>query len=147
MMAIFLLGSCASSQKPGGSASIDIPAPVPADLDSTAAAVARAAGIRAGELALLEPGPPRILSGGVLFSLPLPSANTVFVAGTFNGWVPNQYELVRRDGRVWVGVIPVPRGRHLYKFLIDGRRWILDPANPDRGRDGTGGDASVLFVP
>jgi hypothetical protein len=44
--------------------------------------------------------------------------------------------------------VPLPvRGRYVYKFLIDGRRWVMDPANPERGGDGAGGLASVVVVP
>jgi hypothetical protein len=74
----------------------------------------------------------------------------VFVAGTFNGWVPNQHGLARRGvaDSLWVGFVPLPpRGRYQYKFLLDGRRWMVDPANLERGRDGAGGAASVVVVP
>jgi hypothetical protein len=81
----------------------------------------------------------------------------VAVAGTFNGWVPTANPLQRRTlapapgaapapDSLWYAVVPVPRGRHRYKFLVDGNRWIPDPANPDRTSDGSGGVASSLVV-
>ena len=47
---------------------------------------------------------------------------------------------------LWYALVPVPRGRHRYKFLVDGNRWIADPANPQQSGDGSGGIASVLDV-
>jgi hypothetical protein len=118
---------------------------LPAALD-----VALAAGLAPEDLAALAPSPPRVLPGGILFTCGERSARSVFVAGTFNGWVPNQHELARRRSAdtLWVGYVPLPpRGRYVYKYLLDGRRWIVDATNPDRGGDGAGGAASVVVVP
>lgn len=55
-------------------------------------------------------------------------------------------ELVR-EGDTWsVTTLVEPIGRHLYKFIIDGDRWVPDPANPDREPDSFGGFNSVLDV-
>ena len=153
-----MLASCAShhpsqvatpSAPPRGGS---VPA-VRTDADSLstgALTVARDAGLSPADLGALAPGPPRVLPGGILFTYAGRPAHTVFVAGTFNGWVPNQHALVRRRAAdsLWVGLVsPLPRGRYVYKFLIDGRQWVVDPANPDRGGDGAGGVASVVLVP
>lgn len=74
------------------------------------------------------------------------SAERVFVAGTFNDWDPGATELRRgADGR-WRTELEVDSGRHLYKFVLDGERWVPDPANGARERDGHGGDNSVLAL-
>ncbi len=151
----FLSACCACASRPpaGTASSGTAPAPPPA-VDSTGtqvlAAILRGSGLTRSELAALEPGPPRVFTRGVLFTLAEPGASSVFVAGTFNGWLPNQHQLVRRSEAesVWVGFVPLPaRGRYLYKYLLDGRRWVIDPANRDRGGDGAGGFASVFIVP
>jgi hypothetical protein len=104
------------------------------------------------ELAALVAGPPRpIGDGDYLFTLDEPDAGFVSVAGTFNGWIPAQYPLVRRDSLggedgLWYGLIALPRGRHLYKYLVDGHRWVTDPANKQVTRDGFGSAASVVVV-
>ena len=52
----------------------------------------------------------------------------MIVAGTFNGWDPAQTQLVRGHGDVFFVIVEVPRGRHEYMFVVDGRQWIADPA-------------------
>jgi len=37
-------------------------------------------------------------------------------------------------------------GSHSYKFLIDGQRWLDDPANPRKSPDGLGGLNSMFLV-
>jgi 1,4-alpha-glucan branching enzyme len=105
------------------------------------------------ELAALDAGAPRPTGDGdYLFTLDEPDAGFVSVAGTFNGWIPTQHHLVRRDSLggedgLWYGLIALPRGRHLYKYLVDGNRWVTDPANKQVTRDGFGSSASVVVVP
>jgi hypothetical protein len=50
------------------------------------------------------------------------------------------------DG-VWELRVPLGPGRYEYLFLVDGRFWELDPANPQRAPDGAGGQVSLLVVP
>jgi hypothetical protein len=52
----------------------------------------------------------------------------------------------QRDG-VWFRWLEIPRGRHRYKFLVDGVHWVTDPENPRQAGDGSGGRASALTVP
>lgn len=153
-----LLASCASRSQPATTTPIarvpgEAPiANVPAadSMMAGALAAARAARLDPEDLLALGAGPPQVLGSGILFTYADRSVRTVYVAGTFNGWVPNQHELARRRAAdsLWVGFVPLPsRGRHLYKFLADGRRWVVDPANPERAGDGAGGVASVVVVP
>ena len=37
-------------------------------------------------------------------------------------------------------------GRYAYKFVLDGTRWLDDPANPAKVHDGVGGFNSVLHL-
>ena len=48
---------------------------------------------------------------------------------------------------LWYALVPVARGRHAYKYLVDGSRWLADPHNARQTADGVGGVASVLVVP
>jgi hypothetical protein len=63
-----------------------------------------------------------------------PEAKEVAIAGTFNFWSSRGAKLTREGDR-WVGEVELEPGRHMYKFVVDGA-WILDPANPETGREG-----------
>jgi hypothetical protein len=60
----------------------------------------------------------------VEFSCREPRANSVFVAGTFNGSKPDAAPLLKSGGQ-WTGELPLPPGRHEYKFVIDGQ-WCCE---------------------
>ncbi|MGH7569820.1 MAG: isoamylase early set domain-containing protein [Gemmatimonadales bacterium] len=86
----------------------------------------------------------------VKFVLYAPDAERVAVAGTFNEWSETATPLVRTPGPVagvWTTTIALPPGQHQYAFVLDGRRWIADPAAPavDDGF-GVGRRNSVLAV-
>lgn len=56
--------------------------------------------------------------------------------------------LTRVEPGVWRGERPLlAPGRYAYKFLLDGRRWLDDPANPRKAWDGYGGFNSLLLIP
>lgn len=72
---------------------------------------------------------------------------SVSVAGTFNDW-NKDVALMRPDpdGRTWRLVKSLPPGRHLYKFVIDGTRWVVDPRARRSEDDGMGNVNSVLVL-
>lgn len=75
----------------------------------------------------------------VRFVLTAPGASRVSVAGTFNQWDPEATPLVRtRDAGVWSATLSLPAGEHQYAFVVDGERWVPDPAAPAVD-DGFGG--------
>ncbi len=82
----------------------------------------------------------------VRFVLYAPGAKRVSVAGTFNQWDQNAAPLVPAgtDG-VWTATLAVPTGQHQYAFVVDGRRWVADPAAPAVD-DGFGRRNSVIAV-
>jgi hypothetical protein len=82
----------------------------------------------------------------VRFMLYAPGAKRVAVAGTFNQWDQNAAPLVPAgtDG-VWSTTLALPVGQHQYAFVVDGRRWIADPAAPAVD-DGFGRRNSVVAV-
>ena len=100
-------------------------------------------------------------------------ARSVSVAGDFNGWRAGQDTLVRmvtgapalppaaaatrsEAGTLptpgaatdrWHGRLPLKQGRYRYKLVIDGRRWIADPAAAESELDPYGSQNSLLIVP
>jgi len=66
------------------------------------------------------------------FDLTLPaSTKAVSLVGDFNGWDEAATPMVRRasDG-AWSTRVPLPPGRHVYAFVVDGQRWLVDPLAP-----------------
>lgn len=82
----------------------------------------------------------------VQFVLTAPKASHVAVVGDFNEWDPAATPMVRRDGGAWTAAIPVAPGRHVYAFIVDGDRWVSDPAAPLAPEDGFGIRNSVIVV-
>jgi serine protease AprX len=74
-------------------------------------------------------------------------AETVSVAGDFNGWDTVQTPLIKLESGLWHVSIPsLVAGRYEYKFVIDGREWIEDPANGLKAVNNVGGLNSILVV-
>ena len=75
-----------------------------------------------------------------------PEAQQVAVAGSFNQWNVSATPLLRSgtDG-VWTATLTLPVGQHQYAFVVDGRRWIPDPAAPGVD-DGFGRRNSILAL-
>jgi 1,4-alpha-glucan branching enzyme len=70
----------------------------------------------------------------------------VALAGTFNHWNPEGYDLQSPTTGLWQISIPsLPTGIYRYKFIIDDR-WVDDPENTNREQDGYGGFTSLLEV-
>ena len=101
---------------------------------------------------------PETVEDGVVFRFRAPSALTVQVAGS---WMSNSglrgldwsagtrvglMQPSEADAAVWELKVPLGTGRYEYLFLVNGRFWELDPANPQRGPDGMGGQVSLLVV-
>jgi hypothetical protein len=55
------------------------------------------------------------------------NAKTVCVSGDLNNWNPTSFQMKRVNGE-WVFPAHLNKGKHRYKFVVDGK-WILDPAN------------------
>ena len=108
-----------------------------------------AAAAAAVVLALVHRRPPRgTADGGVQFALVAPGAHTVTVVGDFNDWDPAATPLrpVAGPRGVWSVQVPLHPGRHEYAFVVDGRRWMPDPAAPRSGDDDFGTPNSVVTV-
>lgn len=82
------------------------------------------------------------------FVVVAPRATTVSLVGDFNDWdaARTPMQRVRKDESVWTAVIPLTPGRYRYAFLVDGVRWLPDPAAPAARDDEYGTPSSVLTV-
>jgi len=71
-------------------------------------------------------------------------AKNIFLAGDFNDWSPDTF-LMQREGDEWVFPVHLSPGKHLYKFVVDGK-WMLDPGNKlwEQNENNTGN--SVLWI-
>ncbi len=72
------------------------------------------------------------------------NAGKVCLSGNFANWDPNVLPM-RRVGNEWVYALYLTRGKHLYKFVVDGK-WILDPANDTWEENEYGTGNSVLWI-
>lgn len=82
----------------------------------------------------------------VRFVLYAPGAHHVAVAGTFNQWDLNAAPLVPAGtSGVWTTTLALPVGQHQYAFVVDGARWVADPAAPGVD-DGFGRRNSLMAV-
>jgi hypothetical protein len=74
-------------------------------------------------------------------------ASQVVVVGDFNDWDPAATPLrPGNEGGTWTVELRLPPGRYRYTFLVDGRRWVPDPAEPRAADDDFGAPTSVLTV-
>ena len=73
-----------------------------------------------------------------------PDAQTVGVAGDFNGWDPLQTPLELTTGGAWTVTLPLEPGRYEYMFVVDGSQWIADPFAEEQQDDGFGLRNAVL---
>jgi len=70
-------------------------------------------------------------------------ASQVYLSGTFNNWSTMQLPM-QRTKNGWLISLRLLPGRYLYKYIIDGR-WISDPNNLQKERDGQSGYNSILY--
>ena len=75
------------------------------------------------------------------------STRQVSVIGDFNGWDVGATPLAGPDADGWFSTaVRLPPGRHLYKFVEDGVRYLEDPSASAFEPDGFTGRNSVLVV-
>jgi hypothetical protein len=78
------------------------------------------------------------------FRLIAPFANAVSVAGSFSDWQPHRMENDLMND-CWIIRLALPKGKHLYKFIVD-EKWKVDPHNNDIEIDDIGNLNSVLYI-
>lgn len=72
------------------------------------------------------------------------NAKIICVAGDLNNWNPNSFHM-ERVGDEWIFPAHLNKGKHRYKFVVDGK-WILDPGNKlwEQNEHNTGN--SILWI-
>ena len=91
-----------------------------------------------------ENGEPKKISVQVDFGLVASQARSVAVAGSFNGWDPTVTPMRKVEG-AWHVKVGLPRGRHEYRFVVDGQ-WMADPGARESVPNPFGSVNSVLNV-
>jgi serine protease AprX len=87
------------------------------------------------------------LGARLRFVLHEPEARDVKAVGSWNDWSTAGVSAVRIAPSLWQMTIPaLAAGRYAYKFVVDGTRWIDDPANRLRESDGFGATNSRFVV-
>jgi hypothetical protein len=74
------------------------------------------------------------------------TARSVAVVGEFNGWDATALPMTQVTPGVWEVTAPLPAGRHVYAFLVDGTLLVADPRAPKAGDADYGREGSVVMV-
>ncbi len=91
--------------------------------------------------------PPRVNSSKLEFTYHNDAAESVALAGDFNGWISTATQCERNGDGVWRAQIDLLQpGRYRYKLIVNGERWIEDPANAMKEPDEYGGFNSILHI-
>jgi 1,4-alpha-glucan branching enzyme len=94
-----------------------------------------------------KPEPPRSIGGAVRFTLSAPEAKTVFVVGSFNGWVKGATPMAAvGSSGLWSVDVPLKEGEYTFMYLVDGVRWMTPPLAEDFVTDGFGQTNGVVIV-
>lgn len=79
------------------------------------------------------------------FSYTAPTAETVLLVGDFTHWEKDPIRLQRQAGGVWRTKVPLPPGKHHYRFIVDGV-WRDDPEAATRVANPFGSEDAVRDV-
>jgi len=85
-------------------------------------------------------------NAGIAFSLDAPLATRVNLVGDFNNWDPSATPLAKGSAGRWEAVVTLTPGRYQFTFVVDGHRWVRDPALPQAVGDDFGQPTSVITV-
>ena len=112
--------------------------------DAVSSVASQSPGVQTQALAADYPSDAR--ARPVQFVFVAKDARQVTIAGDFNDWNPTASPLHRAGAdNVWSIVLPLTPGRHLYSFVVDGRRWVPDAVAP-RAPEMEFGESSVVLV-
>ena len=82
----------------------------------------------------------------VQFVVVAPGAASVSLVGDFNDWDGAATPMhAATSGALWSVTVPLTPGRYRYAFLVNGSRWLADPAAP-RVQDDYDAPSSVVTV-
>jgi serine protease AprX len=81
------------------------------------------------------------------FTLHDPDVTAARVVGSWDEWADPGVAMTRVGSSVWHATIQsIAAGSYAYKLVVDGTRWIADPANRREDSDGFGGTNSTFEV-
>ena len=83
------------------------------------------------------------LAEPVIFRVHAPTAQSVFLTGSFTVWQA-RHALRRGADGSWSVILDLPPGRYEYAYVVDGR-WMLNPSAPIVP-DGLGGRNNSVIV-
>jgi serine protease AprX len=90
-------------------------------------------------------GSPQLDASTVIFLLHDHRSREVSVVGSWDDWGRPGLPAEQLEPGLWRASLPRPsKGSHHYKFVLDGKVWLADPANPARAHDGHGAWNSLL---
>lgn len=87
----------------------------------------------------------KIFKKRIAFKYHAPYAETVFVAGSFNGWNSEANPMKRDKEGNWSTVVDLFPGTHEYRFIVDDM-WKDDPTCRIKHINQYGGHNCVLIV-
>jgi len=73
------------------------------------------------------------------------SAKTVCITGDFNQWETNTH-CMNKNGDLWSITVALYHGAARYAFIVDGRRWVMDPNALFVEQDGFGRLNPLIMV-
>ena len=83
----------------------------------------------------------------VTFTISGIEAQSIAVAGDFNGWSISANELEDPEGDgIWTGKINLKPGRYEYMLVVDDAKWVTDPNANVYADDGFGSRNAVLYI-
>jgi hypothetical protein len=82
----------------------------------------------------------------VTFTIDNPEASEISLIGEFNNWSPESAPMKLTGSGMWSVTVLLPPGTYSYKFLVDRRQKLPDPAATGTEPDGFGGTNSVKKV-
>jgi len=89
---------------------------------------------------------PLNVDDGIIFSYQDNNAESVSIAGDFNGWDKNHDILTKGKDNIFRIKLELKEGEYAYKFVVDGKKWIVDQNAPKFDDDGFGGKNSIVIV-
>lgn len=81
----------------------------------------------------------------VIFKLRASFAKSISIAGDFNNWDKDANPFIRNTQGVWEARILLSPGEYIYKFITDGKNWVINPAS-EYVDDPIRGKCSILAI-
>lgn len=74
------------------------------------------------------------------------AAAEISLVGDFNDWKVGETKLTKLPNGLWTTTVPLPPGRHVYAYVLDGTLLVADPRAPKAGDADYGREGSVVMV-